>query len=154
MQLRSACKMYSTSIQTTQHPGLRCSRIRFWCRYNGTPIMDAVRHKQSEVVAFLKRNGAVLHHDKAKGVMLRCCCCSHQLVLTTALLCFRPLLHNLPSVCYIDVVACCAFSLVPVFVSVSSMKRACCRFPVQGMCGWRCSLRGAADQQWHVTQYL
>ena len=29
--------------------------------------MDAVRHKQSEVVAFLKRNGAVLHHDKAKG---------------------------------------------------------------------------------------
>ena len=30
--------------------------------------MDAVRHKHSEVVAFLKRNGAVLHHDKAKGV--------------------------------------------------------------------------------------
>ena len=37
------------------------------CRYNGSPIMDAVRHKHSEVVAFLKRNGAVLHHDKAKG---------------------------------------------------------------------------------------
>ena len=36
-------------------------------RYNGTPIMDAVRHKHSEVVAFLKRSGAVLHHDKAKG---------------------------------------------------------------------------------------
>ena len=29
--------------------------------------MDAVRHKHSDVVAFLKRNGAVLHHDKAKG---------------------------------------------------------------------------------------
>lgn len=36
-------------------------------RYNGSPIMDAVRHKHSDVVAFLKRNGAVLHHDKAKG---------------------------------------------------------------------------------------
>ncbi len=31
--------------------------------------MDAVRHKHSEVVAFLKRNGAVLHHDKAKGLL-------------------------------------------------------------------------------------
>ena len=36
--------------------------------------MDAVRHKHSEVVAFLKRNGAVLHHDKAKG-MLACHSC-------------------------------------------------------------------------------
>lgn len=41
---------------------------RLTCRYNGSPIMDAVRHKHSEVVAFLKRNGAVLHHDKAKGM--------------------------------------------------------------------------------------
>lgn len=31
--------------------------------------MDAVRHKHSDVVAFLKRNGAVLHHDKAKGLL-------------------------------------------------------------------------------------
>jgi hypothetical protein len=38
------------------------------CRYTGTPIMDAVRHKHSGVVEFLKRNGAVLHHDKAKGL--------------------------------------------------------------------------------------
>ncbi|KAL3159544.1 hypothetical protein ABBQ38_009960 [Trebouxia sp. C0009 RCD-2024] len=42
-------------------------------RYNGSPIMDAVRHKHSDVVAFLKRNGAVLHHDKAKGSLFKAC---------------------------------------------------------------------------------
>lgn len=42
-------------------------------RYSGTPIVDAVRHKHSEVVAFLRRNGAVLHIDKAKGAKF---CCS------------------------------------------------------------------------------
>ncbi|KAK9811376.1 hypothetical protein WJX72_002779 [[Myrmecia] bisecta] len=40
-------------------------------RYNGTPIMDAVRHKHSEVVAFLKRSGARLNHDKAKGALFK-----------------------------------------------------------------------------------
>ena len=36
-------------------------------RYAGTPIMDAVRHKHSGVVAFLRRHGARLNFDKAKG---------------------------------------------------------------------------------------
>lgn len=34
-------------------------------RYGGTPMMDAVRHKHHDVVAFLRRHGATLELDKA-----------------------------------------------------------------------------------------
>lgn len=66
----ATCKcMMEADITCSVLPTL--SSISMWCcRYHGTPIMDAVRHKHSEVVAFLKRNGAVLHHDQAKGLLL------------------------------------------------------------------------------------
>lgn len=38
-------------------------------RYGGTPMMDAVRQRHAEVVAFLKRTGAVFDPDVSKGLL-------------------------------------------------------------------------------------
>ncbi|KAK9861698.1 hypothetical protein WJX84_004552 [Apatococcus fuscideae] len=40
-------------------------------RYGGTPMMDAVRQRHAEVVAFLKRTGAVFDADVAKGALFK-----------------------------------------------------------------------------------
>ena len=45
-------------------------------RYGGTPMMDAVRQRHAEVVAFLKRTGAVFDPDVSKGLsLIELCTC-------------------------------------------------------------------------------